>query len=222
MSPLRAPYTPGAQEGRRGPFVVLEGVSGVGKSTLTRLVAKRLGATAIHTLPEPHTGLSSAINAQLRPLPQFAFYLSGLLHASDVVHAALRAGPVIADRYASSVMACHTAVNGVGLEQVKKLIAPFTPYLLAPDVTFYLAGFDRSLKRRLGTKTDVKQDDTELFGVPGRLARLRANFDAVAEEDPSAVTLPTDGQRPDELADIIIKHLEAKRAQPDRHRYRHP
>lgn len=217
MSPLRAPYAPGAQEGLRGPFVVLEGVSAVGKSTLTRLLATRLGATAIHTLPEPHTGLSSAINAQLHPLPQFAFYLSGLLHASDVMREALRAGPVVADRYASSVLACHAAVNRGGLGQVKELLAPFKPYLLAPDVTFYLASSDRSLKKRLESKADVKQDDTDLFGVPGRLARLRANFKAVAEEDPSAVALPTDGRSPDDLADIVIKHLEERRAQPDRH-----
>ncbi|MFI9080809.1 dTMP kinase [Streptomyces sioyaensis] len=192
--------------------MVLEGVSGVGKSTLTRLLARRLGATTIHTLPEPHTGLSSVINAQLRPLPQFAFYLSGLLHASDVVREALSAGPVVADRYASSVMACHAAVTGIDLVQVQELIAPFKPYLLAPDATFYLTSSDRSLKERMETKTDVKQDDTDLFSVLGRLARLRANFEVLAEEDPSAVTLPTDGRSPDDLADTIVKHLEERRA----------
>ncbi|MFF4602714.1 dTMP kinase [Streptomyces sp. NPDC001339] len=212
MNPLRAPYAPTAQESRGRPFVVLEGVSGVGKSTLTRLLAKRLGATAIHTLPQPHTSLSPAINAQLRPLPQFAFYLSGLLHTSDLVREALSRGPVVADRYASSVLACHAAVNGVGLNQVKELFAPFKPYLLVPDATFYLTSSNHSLKQRMGTKTDVKQDDTDLLTVPGRLARLQANFQAVADEDPSAIPLPTNQRSPDDLADLIVKHLEAQRA----------
>ncbi|MEV7423943.1 thymidylate kinase [Streptomyces sp. NPDC091212] len=192
--------------------MVLEGVSGVGKSTLSRLLAKRLGATAIHTLTDPHTGWSDAVNREIRPLPQFAFYLSGLLHASDAVRQALTVGPVVADRYASSVAACHAAVNGVGLDQVNELITPFRMYLVAPDATFYLISSDHSLRERMGTKADVKQDDTDLFGVPGRLARLRENFQAVADEDPSAVTLPTDGRSPDDLAHIIVKHLEDRRA----------
>lgn len=83
---------------------------------------------------------------------------------------------------------------------------------MAPDATFYLVSSDNSLKERMGTKEDVKQEDTDLFDVPGRLARLRANFKTVADEDLSAVTLPTDGRSPDDLADIIVKHLEEIRA----------
>ncbi|KAF0647955.1 MULTISPECIES: dTMP kinase [Streptomyces] len=222
MSPLRAPYTPGAEGRRQGPFVVLEGVSGVGKSTLARLLAQRLGATAIHTLTDPHTGWSGTANLELRPLPQFAFYLSGLLHVSDAVRQHLRTGPVVADRYASSVMACHAAVNRVGLDQVRELITPFLPYLVTPDATFYLVSSENSLKERMSVKTDVKPDDTDLFDVPGRLSRLREHFRSVAETDPGTVVLPTDDHSPDDLADIIVKHLEDRRAHPDRHRRRHP
>lgn len=192
--------------------MVLEGVSGAGKSTLARLLVRRLGATAIHTLTDPHTGWSDVVNAELRPLPQFAFYLSGLLHVSDAVRQHLGTGAVVADRYASSAMACHAAVNRVGLDQVQELIAPFRPYLVAPDTTFYLLGSDDALRERLGSKQDVKRDDTGLFDVPGRLDRLRASFRAAAEVDPSAVMLRTDRRSPDDLADIIVKHLEGRRA----------
>ncbi|MGW1594226.1 dTMP kinase [Streptomyces sp. NPDC002343] len=217
MSPLRSPYTPGADDERHGPFIVLEGVSGAGKTTLARLLARRLDATAIHTLTGPHTEWSEAVNRQLRPLPQFAFYLSGLLHVSDTVRQALAMRPVIADRYASSVVACHAAVNRVGLDQARELLQPFCSYLVAPDVTFYLVSSATSLRERLKTKTDAKQDDIDLFGVPGRLGRLQKNFTAVAETDPSAVLLATDGRSSDELADAVVEYLEDKRVPSDRH-----
>ncbi|MET7764823.1 thymidylate kinase [Streptomyces sp. NPDC005336] len=212
MNRLGAPYTPESKEDGEGPFIVLEGVSGVGKSTLSRLLAKRICGTAIHTLTDPHSGWSDVANAWLRPLPQLAFYLSGLLHVSDAVRRGLGEGPVIADRYASSVVACHAAVNRVGLGQVQELIAPFRSYLVAPDATFYLLGSDDVLKERLEGKPDVKRDDTDLFDVPGRLDRLRANFHAIAKADPSAVVLRTDRRSPDDLAEIIVKHLEGRRA----------
>ncbi|MFD8329780.1 dTMP kinase [Streptomyces lydicus] len=192
--------------------MVLEGVSGVGKSTLTALLGRRLNATTIHTLPEPHSGLSAAVNTRLKALPQFAFYLSGLLHTSDRVRDAVTRGPVVADRYLSSVLACHSAVHGVGLGQVRDLLEPFLSYLIQPDATFYLNSSNTALLDRMGSKTDIKKDDTELFDVPGRLAALRKRFTSVALADPTAVVLDTDDHSPDDLAVTVIKHLEETRA----------
>ncbi|MFJ9855333.1 dTMP kinase [Streptomyces sp. NPDC101150] len=210
---LTAPYVPDGSGGeRKGAFVVLEGVSGVGKSTLTALLGERLNATTIHTLPAPHTGLSAAVNTHLNALPQFAFYLSGLLHASDRIRDAITRGPVVADRYLSSVVACHAAVHSAGLDQVRVLIRPFLPYLIQPDATFYLNVSNASLLARMGSKTDLKRDDTELFNVPGRLAALRKTFTTVALTDPTAVMLDTDDRSPDDLAVAVIEHLEEIRA----------
>ncbi|WP_309235468.1 thymidylate kinase [Streptomyces sp. TRM64462] len=207
MNPLRGKYAPGDVPPNRRLYV-LEGVSGIGKSTLTGLLAERLGATTLHTLPEPLTAWSAQVNTTLRPLPQLGFYLSGLLHASDLVRDALNHGHVIADRYVSSVMACHAAVHGIDLDQVVSLLGPFEPYLVAPARTFYLRASETTLRERLGTKRDLKKDDTDLFAVPGRLKALLANFDAVAARDPSAIVLETDGRTPEQLATLIDDILE--------------
>ncbi|MFF9478088.1 thymidylate kinase [Streptomyces sp. NPDC014733] len=205
------PYTP-PPAARRGPFIVLEGVSGIGKSTLTRILAARIGAAALHTLPAPHSAWSETANTAMKPLPQFAFYLSGLLHASDLVRQQLARGPVIADRYASSVIACHAAVHHLHTDDVTRLLTPFTPYLTAPDHTFYLRCSPNALRERMTTKQDLKADDTALFGVPGRLERLVANFDAAADADTTAIRLDTDGISPRQLADTVLNHLEQARA----------
>ncbi|MCX4584699.1 thymidylate kinase [Streptomyces sp. NBC_01481] len=211
MTPLRFPYTP-EELAPQGKFAVLEGVSGIGKSTLAAILGERMGAATLHTLPEPLTSLSAAVNSLLRPLPQLAFYVSGLLHASDLVRASAAGDHVVADRYVSSVIACHAAVNAVAMDQVEGMLAPFRPYLVQPDRTFYLRASEGVLRDRLRQKSDTSQDDTDLFAVPGRLSSLLANFDAIAASDPSAVVLDTDDHSPDELAVHIIGILEGRNA----------
>ncbi|MEV7679461.1 thymidylate kinase [Streptomyces sp. NPDC088341] len=202
-------YLPLDHDGFPRPVVVLEGVSGIGKTTLADIVTQRLNATSLHTLPLPHSEWSSMANCRLRSLPQFAFYLSGVLHASDSIRRSRMTGPVVADRYVSSVIACHAAVHGIAVETVTKLVEPYRPYLVEPTHTFYLRCAESVLRERMARKRDLKQDDTELFTVPGRLARLFTNFEAVSAADPTAVVIDTDNRSPDELADRIVAQLEA-------------
>ncbi|MGW7315775.1 hypothetical protein [Streptomyces sp. NPDC054854] len=64
----------------------------------------------------------------------------------------------------------------------------------------------------MAAKGVTKQDDTDLFAIPGRLKQLTANFEAVASDDPTATVLDTDRLTPDDLADLITAHLESHRA----------
>ncbi len=211
MNSIGTPYLPTQNDGN-GPFIVLEGVSGIGKTTLAAVLRDRLSATTLHTLPAPHNGWSVTVNAVLCPLPQFAFYLSGLLHASDLIRQARTLGPVIADRYVSSVTACHAAVHQVPIEAVVERLLPFREYLVKPTRTFYLTCTEQRLRERLTTKQDIKTDDHELLSVPGRLTSLLANFERVAAQDTSAVCLDTSEATPEDLVDIILSHLEHPRA----------
>ncbi|WP_171114073.1 MULTISPECIES: thymidylate kinase [unclassified Streptomyces] len=208
-------YEPTSTASHQDPFIVFEGVSGIGKSTLTKAVADRLCASTLHTLLPPHSGWSSEVNSRLCPLPQFAFYLSGLLHAADCVRRFRTTGPVIADRYASSVIACHSAVHGIDMSESIRLLDPFRAYLEPPDHTFYLRCSEAVLRRRLAAKAQQNKltaDDTELFTVSGRLPRLLANFEAAAHADPTAVVVDTDNKTPNELANWVLNYLETTRA----------
>ncbi|MDV9169141.1 AAA family ATPase [Streptomyces sp. W16] len=209
---LALPYQPFSYEGAVSPFIVLEGVSGIGKSTLTKLLVKRLGATGIHTLPKPHTDWSKTANARLRPLPQLAFYLSGVLHTSDSIRQTRQMGPVVADRYVSSVIACHAAVHRVGVHHVSQLLEPFLPYLLCPTSTFYLRCSEETLKERLAGKPERTLDDIDLINVPERLERLLDNFTAVADRDPTAVWVDTDGKTAEDLCGWIADRVEKAHA----------
>ncbi|OEJ57188.1 thymidylate kinase [Streptomyces agglomeratus] len=208
MTHLHGAYAPGRHVERRGPFVILEGISGIGKSTLARTLTQRLDALSLHTVPDPHHPWCAAINAKTGALSQFAFYLSGVLHSTDLICGFMQRGPVVADRYISSVIAYHSAVHQLDMDQVRGLLAPFLPYLVHPDRTFYLRCNDETLKARMSAKRDFNKDDHDMLTVPGRLELLRQNFDVVAAQDPTAVIVDTDDRTPDELADTIVRHLE--------------
>jgi dTMP kinase len=214
MTRVPPPYQPFGSETAEStdhPIVVLEGVSGIGKSTLASLLADRLQGFSLHTLTSPHADWAPAIS-ELRPLPQLGFYLSGLLHASDRIRQEQAHGPVVADRYQSSVIACHAAVHHVPTDAVTAFLAPFRPYLVAPTRTYYLRCSPGTLRGRMATKKVLARDDTDLLTIPARLPQLMANFAEVAETDMSAVWLDTDGKTPDELADWVLNDLERPRA----------
>ncbi|MEU6278194.1 thymidylate kinase [Streptomyces populi] len=210
MTRIPPPYEPirsQSAESARHPVVVLEGMSGIGKSTLTGLLTDRLHGYSLHTLTTPHAEWATVVS-ELRPLPQLGFYLSGLLHASDRIRQAQAHGPVVADRYQSSVIACHAAVHHLPVDAVTALLTPFRSYLAEPTRTYYLRCSPDTLRERLATRTVLARDDTDLLAIPGRLSQLTANFAEVAEADESAVWLDTDGKTPAQLADWILNDLE--------------
>lgn len=201
-----AVYLPEAAT-RAGLFIVLEGINGSGKSTLARLLAARLRARALHTVPAPVSDLQPYINANARPLPQLAFYLSGVLHASDLARDSLQHGHVIADRYLNSVIANHAAVHGLPNNAVTAVIGPFTSYLAAPDLTIYLHTSPGELARRMRAKADQTRSDRNLLAGTGLLQRLQDRYDQIAAADPTARHLHTTGRSPAELANLIIVML---------------
>ncbi len=135
--------------------------------------------------------------------PQLAFYLAGALHASDLARAALQTGHAVADRYINSVIANHAAVHGLGNTTVAAAIAPFTPYLAAPDLTVYLhTGLDE-LAARMRIKPDRTRSDEDLLADRGLLERLQDHYVQIAATDPTACHLRTDGHSPRELAGRI-------------------
>lgn len=192
---------------RDGLFIVLEGISGSGKSTLTALLASRLQGQHFHTVPAPVSDLQPYINATARPLAQLTFYLSGVLHASDLARDSLQHGHVVADRYLNSVIANHAAVHGLDNDIVAAVIGPFSGYLTRPDLTVYLHTSPAELTRRMRAKPDQTRSDHDLLDDPALLQRLQDRYDQIAATDPTARHLSTAGRSPAELADLITAML---------------
>lgn len=209
----RAPELPAAYRPqnppRSGIFVVLEGISGSGKSTIAALLAERLDCRPFHTVPAPVSDLQPYINANARTLPQLAFYLAGALHAADLARQALEHGHAVADRYVNSVIANHAAVHSLDNDTVAATIAPFAGYLAQPDLTVYLHTNLDALTARMLAKRDQTASDRDLIADRALLQRLQEHYDQVAGTDPTAYHVHTDGRTPDELADHVADMVHA-------------
>ncbi len=95
----------------RHPFVVLEGLSGSGKTTIGHLLAERLGARFYSTPPEAYRRVRHEIDAA-RVLPaRYLFYLSALFHASREIGELRASGPVVCDRWALTTECFHRAAG---------------------------------------------------------------------------------------------------------------
>ena len=104
---------------KRNFFLVIEGIDGVGKTTIAQAISKRVGAIYVKT-PLPLIEHFSFGNVSLRqhidsyaytsPITRFMFYLYTVAEASNYIKSKLATNNVVCDRYLSSTIAYHRAL----------------------------------------------------------------------------------------------------------------
>src|SRR6266699_3916163 len=94
------------------PFIVIEGVDGVGKSSVAQLLAKRLRADYFSTplANSRFAELRTHVDAGADPLTRYFYYLSCVAAAGVEVQHACRRNIVVCDRWVFSTIAYHCAM----------------------------------------------------------------------------------------------------------------
>lgn len=115
------------------PFVVLEGVDGVGKTTITQLLASHLNAIHLATPQTPFSDIRTAVEELHDPTLRFHFYLTSVIAISPVIERYLTTSAVVCDRYVHSTIAYHK-VMGVDLTYIEWEKLP----IIRPTATFLL------------------------------------------------------------------------------------
>ncbi|XP_028393221.1 UMP-CMP kinase 2, mitochondrial-like [Dendronephthya gigantea] len=93
------------------PFIVVEGLDGVGKSTLVQNLAKRISAEIFHTPPEIIGNYREAMVKQCQPVCRAFYSLGNYLIAEDIKDL-LTTKPVVLDRYWHSSASYAIALEG--------------------------------------------------------------------------------------------------------------
>jgi dTMP kinase len=136
-----------AVAGGAGRFIVLEGLSAVGKSTVAPLLAETLGATLVQTLlpsfddVRVHTDRSRLVMARLH------FWMMTNYAVSDLARGSLREGrDVVVESYFYRTLATHAAMGATHLPPIDWDRA------VVPDITILLTIDEQHRQDRLAAR----------------------------------------------------------------------
>ena len=118
----------------RGRLIVFEGIDGVGKTTLSRLVASALGAVWMTTPDVDDRVVRERVDrAWYEPEARQLYYAGSVVHASGTIRRHLEAGrDVVVDRYWLTTVA-YSEIGGSTLD-----LAVVEHALVAADATVFV------------------------------------------------------------------------------------
>lgn len=176
------------------PFVVLDGIDGTGKSTVSGLVASKIDGVKVSTPMEPYASQRPKFNEDIWNAEEsFDFYLESVKDASLKILAMCQETPVVCDRYVASTYTYHT---GMGLDPNVASQKIEQANLLMPDIAYQLDADDEILMQRL-TQRGSKPLKKEWLDKIRDAYRL-FNYILV---DTSSLTA-------EEVADVIVDSLK--------------
>lgn len=154
-------------------FVSLEGVDGVGKTTVAKLLAAE-GIFQYHKSPSgPFAQLRKEIDARATPLERYCFYRLATQFDSTQIVRLLETSSVVCDRYIVSTAAYHIAMDA------RIRIIHNDAGLLKPRFAFLLGARseirDKRLLERATISSDVKIERDSAF--LDRVAEAFTSFD---------------------------------------------
>lgn len=146
---------------KRYPIILIEGLDGVGKTTLTRLLSSELGAELITCPPRlaDHDVLGP-LRSHFDGRPEAvrrAYYRFANLLASEHALAVSVTRPVVLDRYWPS-----TVAFGVGVDRSAELetwVGRYPPELMRPDIMVLLEVDEPTRARRMGHRGEPATEE---------------------------------------------------------------
>ncbi len=187
----------------RYPYVAVEGVIGVGKTTLVRSLCTDFAAEPLLEVFEENPFLSDFYSDRARYAfqTQIFFLLSRYRQQHDVIPRALARGPLISDyTFAKDALFAHLNLNGDELGVYERLHSALAEKIPKPDLLVYLRASLDTLMARIAARDRSYERSMDRAYIN----RLRLAYDGfvAAYSDRPALVIDMD-----ELD--IVQHPEA-------------
>lgn len=137
-------------------FVVIEGMDGVGKTTITKLLAEQLNAISYKIPPTDLNSIRDKIDDSNK-YTRFFYYLSTTYYASEIILSMVKLGQsVVCDRYYQTTLSAYDndVMNLINSEEI-------IDKLYTPDFCFLLTVSEEERLKRLNKREYLSKDDIE-------------------------------------------------------------
>ena len=194
-------------------LITLEGIDGSGKSTLYEALKTRLADLNPLFTREPGSpylgdAVRRAIKENSDPLVEAALFVADhAVHLSEVVRPALAEKRlVISDRYVDSRFAYQLiSLDGVHQNPKEWLTKVHEGWSIRPDLTFLLVISPKTALERVSGR-----GESEHFEQLEFLQRVAQNYIDRVSEDPSRFVLVDAAQKPEVIADFVVKSIRER------------
>ena len=183
-----------------GLFVAIEGVDGVGKSSLAGRLRDQMGARLFHFPPQfVRFRDEISLDEAVPPVARLLYYVAATVHLSEMVRAARTREIVLCDRYWASPLSLLTAQQALPATALTRLCAPFERYLERPHLTLLVTADKDTVRSRIAERArrggavhplevPLLESDEFLERMGSALRHYAAALGPVVEMDTTALT----------------------------------
>lgn len=137
-------------------FIVFEGLSGSGKTTIGKIVADYIRAVFIKTPTSIFSSIRCEVDKKANKMARFLFYLASVVQASEEISFILKEKSVVCDRYLLTTLCWHRAI-GISFPICESLLNS----ILQPRCTFLVTCRDDIRLQRLFSRGMSYNDQQE-------------------------------------------------------------
>ena len=181
-------------------FIVIEGIDGSGKTTVSKYICNIIDAQFYKTPSFPFSDIRKLIDENVNLKSRFFFYLSSVIHASHEIRELLKTRTVVCDRYILSTLCYHRAAD-----PFLKSFNETKVEILEPDLTFYLDANCNVRMKRITKRENV--DFKDLFNSDLHVEEFQDKVESEFRKYKNLIWVNTNILSAEDVADQLIEKI---------------